>query len=236
MFKIPKSFSDGYYWARALPLGLAFFIFLGSSCRDRSIDHTDAVLLSEQPEEQKSVDNDFYRKAFSLNASPSDENLSAADASDKFLFSFVVLGDSRLSSGWAGYRYPSNYVRTLSERLTKIQPKPDFVVFLGDMVTYVEPAAIIPFSKGHWLEGWFEDFYSPLKSNGIALYPVMGNHETYDATSPLHTKTFGKAIWSEEAFDYSLNVFDSHLEKQRELMATPVSYLGDWTCPELVDT
>jgi len=75
----------------------------------------------------------------------------------KYPFKFIVYGDSRENSG---------VQRTMIVKKI-IEEKPDFVIHLGDMVTF------------HDEHQWeiFDAFDGQIINNGIRLFPVLGNHE-----------------------------------------------------------
>lgn len=149
-------------------------------------------------------------------ASVSVEDESSCRTDYDFLFSFAVLGDSRLSCGWwpDQHKYPHDFVKNLgghlAEWLWKEPGHPDkalsFVVFSGDMATYPVDTT---YPKVPHLDDWFGAFGGQLSYYGIPLYPVMGNHETYEP--PPHT--IGK--YYPEAAKYSLQTFENQMTKPK---------------------
>lgn len=75
----------------------------------------------------------------------------------KYPFKFIVYGDSREDSG---------VQRTMIVKKI-IEERPDFVIHLGDMVTF------------HDEHQWeiFDAFDGQIMNNGILFFPILGNHE-----------------------------------------------------------
>lgn len=92
---------------------------------------------------------------------------------DKVLFRFVFMGDSR-----GDYKAsPPSYLeegpfKKIVDQITAMDPKPDFVIFNGDMVakTTYEKAP-------EFIERWQRLFLLPMRNKGIAVYCAPGNHD-----------------------------------------------------------
>ena len=142
----------------------------------------------------------------------------AAAPKDPPLFSFVVLGDSRLSEGWGvageNSKFPHEFLGYLSSKIKARQHKPEFVVFLGDMATY-------PYNgKNEWLSAWFDTFAKPLHEDGIKLYPVMGNHETFK---------WGSGAWQYDHTSFSLDRFRHYFDVYK---GAPAKFLQKFKDPK----
>jgi len=83
---------------------------------------------------------------------------------------FAVMGDGRGASPEESVNLP--VLGEINARLTALDPKPAFVLFTGDMVYRSKNA-------GQWqFAGWIKAM-KPVADAGIAVYPVLGNHELY---------------------------------------------------------
>jgi Icc protein len=80
-------------------------------------------------------------------------------------FRFVVLGDSRGNDS----SEPVNtaILGNLSSQIAALDPKPDLVLFLGDLV----------FSGGLSQLNQWNSIIAPIPNAGIPVYPTLGNHE-----------------------------------------------------------
>lgn len=91
---------------------------------------------------------------------------------DETLFRFVFLGDSRGDYKADPPVYLAEEVfQKIIKRILALSPKPEFVIFNGDMVaktTYKEAPEKI--------ERWQSIFLLPLQKNGIKIYTAPGNH------------------------------------------------------------
>jgi hypothetical protein len=92
--------------------------------------------------------------------------------SDETLFRFVFLGDTRGDYKADPPVYLAEEVfQKIIKRILALSPKPEFVIFNGDMVaktTYKEAPEMI--------ERWQCIFIKPLRENGITIYITPGNH------------------------------------------------------------
>jgi hypothetical protein len=92
--------------------------------------------------------------------------------SDETLFRFVFLGDSRGDYKADPPVYLAEEVfQKIIKRILDLSPKPEFVIFNGDMVaktTFKEAPEVI--------ERWQSIFLHPLQKNGITIYTAPGNH------------------------------------------------------------
>lgn len=92
--------------------------------------------------------------------------------SDETLFRFVFLGDSRGDYKADPPVYLAEEVfQKIIKRILALSPKPEFVIFNGDMVaktTFKEAPEVI--------ERWQSIFLQPLQKNGITIYTTPGNH------------------------------------------------------------
>jgi hypothetical protein len=165
--------------------------------------NSDSTLPQEEQEEESRVLNEVPDEE--SNSIPPRIPLDARDASSREtdndpLFSFVVMGDSRLSTGWVpgAHKFPHAFVSDLAGKMIALaeQSRLPFVVFLGDMCTFPQG------SGGLYLDTWFDTFFDPLIQNFIQVFPVMGNHETYDWVQFHKT---GK--WNQDQAQFSLEAF-----------------------------
>lgn len=164
-----------------------------------------------------------------MNEALSEWDGSSCRTDDDFLFSFAVLGDSRLSCGWSEIAdsYPHDFIHNLGDKLANWRPRLAFVVFSGDMATY--PIPYLPHqlttqSEKH-LDNWFGSFGGPLVYYGISLYPVMGNHETYFPVPLTPGKYYSKAAI------YSLGTFQHQMVKHsvdHTIIDGEGNYFWDW--------
>jgi hypothetical protein len=93
---------------------------------------------------------------------------------------FLVYGDTRGSSGTD--QINTNILSELARATTNASPKPAFVLVPGDLVYSGSLAAF---------RGW-TNIMAPVYQAGIAVYPVMGNHDTADVSS--YISVFGPGI------------------------------------------
>ncbi len=202
---------------------------------------------SEEAENVGASNTDIARSAIKLN-SPMTKSANSLqkterssearpeDSNNDYLFSFVVLGDSRLASGCCSLltpKFPKDFVKDFAQKIAKLTPKPMFVVFVGDMCTFPAsawlPKCLSCSPYVNHLESWFDTFYAPLAEQGILLYPVMGNHETYESWYDIKKP----GTWQEAQARISLDTFKKHLAKQTpefkpRLDEFDGSYYWDW--------
>ncbi len=105
-----------------------------------------------------------------------------ADVSDSLRF--VVFGDSQSDPFvnnffeeylWgAGEPINKSVLTSIVDEVLKLDPQPDFVVFLGDIGNW----AVNYGDNNEW--HIFQDIMKPLTDKGIKYYNVVGNHDLYD--------------------------------------------------------
>lgn len=101
---------------------------------------------------------------------------------------FVVLGDTQGNSNRNDVNpYVFEYI---VERINQLEPRPMFVLVLGDLTQ----------DGGEDLETWLETM-EPLRRNGIAIFPVVGNHDVGNGEGGSLEK---QLLW-QELFDLPLN-------------------------------
>ncbi len=108
-----------------------------------------------------------------------------ADVFDQFRF--VVLGDSQTEflsnfiGGAIDVGSPVNWLvlRGMVEEILDLYPRPDFVVFLGDMGNWVYDSNYLGGDKWFWNE-FIDEFINPLEKAGISVFIAKGNHDVYD--------------------------------------------------------
>jgi len=86
---------------------------------------------------------------------------------------FVVLGDSRGSDNGVNSETLNILVKAV------IAEKPRLVIFTGDLVTgsFVSGSTL-----GKELKWWRTLFVEPMRKEGIAVYPIRGNHEILETS------------------------------------------------------
>lgn len=185
---------------------------------DTSLKMSDRVVVSRSGHDAPP------RRSASVSTAATDLN-----EEDVPLFSFVVLGDSRLSTGWipTAHKYPWEFVSDFARTIGEIQPKPSFVAFLGDMATTprdwkcLPPICTTPNAKPVLAE-WIEAFGKPLNSAGIPVFPVMGNHETF---KDVPQKSVKSGLYDPEEYAYSLRTLTNYLTEQGEQRLYPARSL-----------
>ncbi len=103
----------------------------------------------------------------------------AAQAQDQ-KWKFLVYGDTRGTS--TSDQINTNILTELARATTNTSPKPAFVLVPGDLVNSGTLAAF---------RGW-TNIMAPVYQAGIAVYPVMGNHDT--ASVPDYLTVFGPTV------------------------------------------
>jgi len=92
-------------------------------------------------------------------------------------YRFVVYADSpALDPQWPNKTFNDDVLGYINAQITQLQPKPDFVVFMGDLVT----RGVYP-QGNSTLQGWKTFMRNTLKADGvpIKLYVVPGNRDLY---------------------------------------------------------
>ncbi len=92
-------------------------------------------------------------------------------------YRFVVYADSPgTNAQWPNKTFNEDVLGYINAQITQLQPKPDFVLFLGDLVTN----AAYPQGNSS-LQGWKTFMRNTLKVDGvpIKLYVVPGNRDLY---------------------------------------------------------
>ncbi|MCX5889306.1 MAG: metallophosphoesterase [Deltaproteobacteria bacterium] len=101
-------------------------------------------------------------------------------ASGPDAFRFVVFADSR--GNWTpGQEINTAALNYLNNQIVNLNPKPDLVFFLGDMVTMAYDAnqkRLLPDWKKLMTDAGFS--FAGLEPGKIPLYVAIGNHELYD--------------------------------------------------------
>ncbi len=94
---------------------------------------------------------------------------------------FVVAGDSRGATQAESVN--TAILGEINARMLAMTPRPSFVIFNGDMEFRSK-------GEGQWhMDDWLTAM-KPVRDAGIALYPVVGNHELYqDKTHVLYRKS-----------------------------------------------
>jgi len=92
-------------------------------------------------------------------------------------YRFVVYADCPASNPqWPNKTYNEEVLGYINAQITRLQPKPDFVLFLGDLVTRGA------YPQGNsTLQGWKTFMRNTLKVDGVPLklYVVPGNRDLY---------------------------------------------------------
>jgi len=98
-----------------------------------------------------------------------------------YAFRFVVLADSpdNVTNQTAFNKKALQYIRT---GILNLNPKPDMIFFLGDMVTMTHNKA-----GRSYLADWKEAM-KPLALAGIKIYVAVGNRDLYSADIPVASK------------------------------------------------
>ncbi|MDD2903779.1 MAG: metallophosphoesterase [Syntrophales bacterium] len=92
-------------------------------------------------------------------------------------YRFVVYGDSPATNPqWPQKTFNNEVLGYINAQITQLQPKPDFVLFLGDLVT----RGAYPQGKST-LNGWKTFMQNTLRVDGvpIKIYVVPGNRDLY---------------------------------------------------------
>lgn len=84
----------------------------------------------------------------------------------------VLVGDLQRTSYFEcrllGRRVNDGLTRSLLAEIAALEPEPDAVVILGDLVFDAG-------STRHW--GWFDHLMAPIRERGLPVLPLRGNHE-----------------------------------------------------------
>lgn len=114
----------------------------------------------------------------SKQATPMTTPDAAAPPGDDASFSFVVVGCNRIEESDVTTANPSTAnIEQLSRTFTEVaalDPPPKFFFFAGDMVLGYGDATTLEKELRAWVAVYEA---SPLASTGIALVPILGNHE-----------------------------------------------------------
>ncbi|KPA15243.1 metallophosphoesterase [Candidatus Magnetomorum sp. HK-1] len=94
------------------------------------------------------------------------------DEDSEILFRFVFTGDSRGDyKGSPPDDIAEEILELFTKRILLLSPKPDFVIFNGDMV-----AKTAYRNGGHAIQIWKTVFEKPIREAGIKLFITPGNH------------------------------------------------------------
>lgn len=101
-----------------------------------------------------------------------------AVTSHAYAFRFVVLADSPDSeTNQAGFN--KNCLEFIRGQILKLNPKPDMIFFLGDLVTMSHD------TSGHAFIPDWQNTMKPLAQAGIKIYVAVGNRDLYPANVPV---------------------------------------------------
>jgi hypothetical protein len=99
-------------------------------------------------------------------------------------FRFVTYSDCRAPKGDWTKPFPDNLFNTqvmgyINTQITQLEPRPDFTIFMGDMVNRAYPAADNTFTTSNLL--YWKNFMTDTL-DGIPLYVAVGNSDLYGLT------------------------------------------------------
>ncbi|MGD0016679.1 MAG: metallophosphoesterase [Verrucomicrobiia bacterium] len=122
-------------------------------------------------------------------------------AADEPAWRFVVVGDS--PGDPAGASGVSPYLATVAQAIANENPKVDFVLFPGDLISDIKVTGLSP-SLSQQYTNWLAAM-APIYDAGIPVYPVRGNHEAFTATFGLPGNDKQPFLDAFAKFDYIPN-------------------------------
>ena len=99
-------------------------------------------------------------------------------------FTFAVIGDTHLYS-MRRHRFDLTFERAINDVL-RMRPKPDFVVFVGDLAQFGKKEEL---EKG-------KKYLDRLENAGIKYFIIPGEHDWYLDLGKTWKEMFGKPYWS----------------------------------------
>ncbi|MFY0598768.1 MAG: metallophosphoesterase [Cyclobacteriaceae bacterium] len=130
---------------------------------------------------------------------------------DSVELSFIFMGCNRM--WWKDTLHSDksmaniNALKRLGDEVAELENKPDLFFFLGDIVSGEATADVLNTQLGQWVDDYNGSTFGGLKSSGIELIAVPGNHEMLDQQEkPLAGTT---DIWMKHMRPYMPNNRDS---------------------------